>query len=131
AAQLAFLIPDQFTGLQVLTYPAFALGISKDVVADQHHTTVLIGHGLVGIDLLRPNSASVHVDANQVTAGTLTGSGVHPVAIHHGRVDDKARIAGLTQVSPGKLSVGCVDAHGALIRHLDVLFLAIDRCLHD
>src|SRR5262249_37627767 len=111
--------PQHFARLELHANPASAVGMSVDVIADQHNAAVVIIEVLVGINLECIELAAARGDAEQVAPDVIARSHEHLVILVNWGRHDRGAAAAFRP--PEQLSVGSRDAQHTSVRHLDVL----------
>src|SRR6266699_5562402 len=76
-AEFFFVLPFGLAGFQVLTGPAFAVGVAVNEVADFNHATVMVNHNLIGgVNRGGVKCGTAAGDFEKIAARAIAGSDI-------------------------------------------------------
>src|SRR6266581_4171087 len=124
-AEFFFVLPFGLAGFEVLTGPAFAVGVAINEVADFNHATVMVNHDFIGgVNRGGVKCGTAAGDFEKIAAGAIAGSDINEtIGVNRSGND---RSVASPRDAPKNVAIGSRNADDALGRQLDVLANAAD-----
>src|SRR5205807_57376 len=84
-AKFLFVLPSGLAGFEVLTGPAFAVGVAINAIANENDAAMMIHYDFVGINFFDCELSASFGNLEEVIADAITGSDINIAVMEDGR----------------------------------------------